>query len=182
MNGTTLNTFTSLQARIQSLDLHQMQQMMRAALTRNPSMMFDLVHQTSGPPGPQPQPPAAQPTWCVCTHCKEMPTLIERKCCGEPADSCTSMQRHMDHFILLEGVLYFASRIWAEVRAEPAVFGPGENNRSFRHAAYRQFVMWQYGALGQGRRVVIPSCCVWRIRDRYPDPQGQYKGFVPSRV
>ncbi|XP_038136202.1 P2X purinoceptor 7-like [Cyprinodon tularosa] len=169
-------------ARIQSLDLQQAREILRGALTRDPSLMFDLAHRTSGPPGPQPQPPAAQPTWCVCTNCKEMPTDIERKCCGEPADSCIAMMQHMDEFILLEGILYFAGRIWAEVRAEADVVGPGESNRRFRHAAYRQFVVWQYGALGHGRRVVIPSCCVWRIRDRYPDPLGQYRGFVASRV
>ncbi|XP_038145136.1 uncharacterized protein LOC119786109 [Cyprinodon tularosa] len=55
-------------ARIQSLDLQQAREILRGALTRDPSLMFDLAHRTSGPPGPQPQPPAAQPTWCVCTN------------------------------------------------------------------------------------------------------------------
>ena len=50
----------------------------------DPSLMFDLAHMTSGP---QPQPPVAQPTWRVCANCKEMPMDIERKCCGQPADS-----------------------------------------------------------------------------------------------
>ena len=52
-----------------------------------------------------------------------------------------------------------------------------EDNKARRHGAYRAFVAWQYGQLGQGNRVVIPSCCVWAIRNRYPSASGQYTGF-----
>ena len=51
------------------------------------------------------------------------------------------------------------------------------NNEVARFAAYRQFIMWRYGRLGQRNLKVIPSCSVSAIRDRFPDPNVRYVDF-----
>lgn len=50
-------------------------------------------------------------------------------------------------------------------------------NRANRHHGYRQYILWSHGRLGAGDRRVA----VWKIKDKYPDPFEQYKGFVPGR-
>ncbi len=155
--------------------------MLRDVLRNDPSLIFDLrIHRASGPPVQTSS--SAAPSWCVCSRCREMPTDLERKRCLSPPQECMSTMPHMEIYILMEGHLRIARRLWNDVRAQEDPQDPGESNRQFRYAAYRQWVAWQHGLLGSGRRIVIPSCCVWRIRDRFPDPNGHYLGFIPSRV
>ena len=63
------------------------------------------------------------------------------------------------------------------------VFGDEEDyNKALRHAAYRQFTLWRYQYLGANNRRVIPSCCVWKIRDKFPSLSQVYTGFRPDRL
>ncbi|KAK9951847.1 hypothetical protein ABG768_017722 [Culter alburnus] len=164
----------SFQERIQS------HQLLQRCLTRDPSLLFDIMDTQGTAVAPTPVP--GQPTWCMCLHCREMPTDIERKCCGQHPNDCISTLPIFDLYITDEGVLRLSQRIWNNIRDAQDAPDPGENNKQFQHAAYRQYVVWQYGVLGPGHRVVIPSCCVCKIRERYPDPYGQYTSFMPSRV
>ncbi|XP_049514065.1 P2X purinoceptor 7-like [Dermacentor silvarum] len=50
----------------------------------------------------------------------------------------------------------------------------------YRYTAYRQFVWWVYKRLGQGNRVVLPSCAVHRIRKEFPTPGGHYTGYLDA--
>jgi hypothetical protein len=54
-------------------------------------------------------------------------------------------------------------------------------NEKRRKATYRNFVVRNYGHLGPGIRRPIPSCCVWKIRDKFPDSSSQYCGFVVNK-
>ena len=53
------------------------------------------------------------------------------------------------------------------------------NNENFRHAAYRQYVLWQHGRLERGNRRIVPSCCAVAIPNRYLSPNRQYRGYLP---
>ena len=85
----------------------------------------------------------------------------------------------MDHFILDEAILHLQQLMRNDFLALRAV-DVEDINKSHRHAAYRLFILWQYGRLTLGDRRVIPSCAVWRIRRKFPDANNVYTGYVPG--
>lgn len=109
-----------------------------------------------------------------------MPTDLEKKCCGMTQSTCVSVLPHMSLYILDEHVLRLSRRLRNDIYALRDTQEPGDDNREYRYGAYRNFVLWQCGPLGAGNRVVIPSCCVRRIREKFPDPSGQYTGFIAA--
>ena len=56
-----------------------------------------------------------------------------------------------------------------------------DTNRAFRHAAYRQYVLWVFGRLQRDDRRTVPACCVKVVRNKFPSSHGNYTGFVPVR-
>lgn len=108
-----------------------------------------------------------------------MPTQAERICCGRPPNQCQSQLPDFNLLVMDELVLQIAQMYRQDVLALPQ---DEDYNKGKRHAAYRQFILWHHGRLGVGVRRIIPSCCVWTIRDKYPDQYGQYVGFIPSRL
>ena len=124
-----------------------------------------------GDPGPgDPGPGQNPPEWCSCGMCRPMPTEIENKCCCHSAIIQSTRVRR-------ECVGYCN-----EISGRRPLLDNARNNENFRHAAYRQCILWQHGRLGQGNRRVIPSCCVLAIRARYPSANGIYRGFRPARL
>ena len=111
------------------------------------------------------------PSWCQCLQCREMPTQKERKCCKKR--NCITKDQTFYDICLNGSVLEVA----IDSRCDIRVYIPSQDKKTMRHTAYRQFVMWQHGPLGAGNRVVIPSCCVWKIRDKYPSLNNMYTGY-----
>lgn len=170
-----------LQAKLSAITSDQKDQLLEKVMLRLPGLMFDALDFLE--PDPIPETPAhGQPQWCTCTNCREMPTDLERKCCRQRPENCVSRSAYMDLYVLDEGVLRLARAAWNDIFAVDEDQEPGVEHQQYRHTAYRQFVLWQYGRLGEGNRVVIPSCTVWRIRDSFPDAHGHYTGYIPRRL
>ncbi|XP_048102793.1 P2X purinoceptor 7-like [Alosa alosa] len=162
---------------IEKMSELQLRKLAGQLFARQPGLVFDALSSINDSVRP---PSESLPVgWCRCGNCREMATDAERKCCGQRPALCISQTPHFSLYCLEDGYL----RLHRQYRDDVLVFDearePGEDNREYRYAAYRQFIFWQHGALGRGNRRSIPSCCIWRIRDKYPDPHGQYTGFLP---
>ena len=154
----------------------------------------ELPHINENPPEPEnqeasdnpevphdPEQPGSNqhsPDWCKCGLCVPMPTQAENKCCTRSVRPCITTTPLFYQIVLDGNILDVAMRYREDMLAMEHL----RNNENFRHTAYRQFVLWQHGRLGQGNRRVIPSCCVKAIRNRYPSPNGVYVGFRPARL
>jgi hypothetical protein len=148
---------------IQGLHLEFLQLLALESLRRQPAVFADLVNgafpQHRGRP-PEQEDPGNQ----------DDPV---------PEQGVNAPDMPLFHQLVLDGnVLDIAMRY----REDVLVLDNARNNENFRHAAYRQYIIWQHGRLGQGNRRVIPSCCVLAIRARYPSPNGIYTGFRPARL
>ncbi|XP_075554941.1 P2X purinoceptor 7-like [Dermacentor variabilis] len=124
-------------------------------------------------------------TWCCCgDRCADMPTAREKTCCKEQDRvakatehyECITKHPLFDLYCLNEHVLeleYIKLQYYNPYRV-----GQRDQHDKYRYTAYRQFVWWIHGRLGQGRRVVIPSYVVHRLREEFPSRSGQYTGYL----
>ena len=163
------------------MDIEALRRFALELLRRQPAAFADVVNGELAGGDQQPEPsqgPDNSPDWCKCGFCIVMPTQEENKCCTNVVRPCIS-QTNLFRLLVLDGnVLEIAMRY----REDVLVLDNVRNNENFRHAAYRQYVLWQHGRLGRGNRRVVPSCCVVAIRARYPSPNGIYTGYRPARL
>jgi hypothetical protein len=50
-------------------------------------------------------------------------------------------------------------------------------NRNLRYYVYRQWTAWTYGYLGRNQRRTVPACVVRKLRERFPEKDGNYVPF-----
>ena len=94
----------------------------------------------------------------------------------EEVPSCIIQHPGFEAVCLNQWVLQTA---WFQYRYGEPYDGP--EDKLYRHIAYRQLARWCWGIVGKEIRVVLPSCAVMCIRERFP-PLGpsedfQFEGF-----
>lgn len=126
-------------------------------------------------------------SWCLCGRCAVMPTATECICCkeleavrGKLGESdgvhCITQHGRFSAMCLepeiLRPVLVLLHDARCSTLQEPI------SNRAYRLCAYRLFTSWIHGRLGAHTRRIIPSCVVRSIRNKFPDDNGVYTGFM----
>uniref|UniRef100_A0A8C9U024 P2X purinoceptor n=1 Tax=Scleropages formosus TaxID=113540 RepID=A0A8C9U024_SCLFO len=148
---------------------------------RKPSLFWDRHsdhHLRSKEPGStlQEPPRSEQPAWCQCARCRPSDAPQEQLCCRQSRGRCISTSPAFERLALgrplLESVLLYRDPL-LDLSTEAAP-------RLLRHCAYDVYIDWRFGAEREGACPVVPSCCVWRIREEYPSPDGRYRGLRPA--
>ncbi|KAK6461357.1 P2X purinoceptor 4-like [Huso huso] len=113
------------------------------------------------------------PPWCRCGQCHPMTSLKEELCCRRSAGQCISTSATFSRLVLdrqtLESVLLYRNPL-LDLQAQAST-------KWLRHCAYHQYTQWRFGDVETDSCAVIPSCSVWKIRERYPSVEGQYTGL-----
>ncbi|XP_063971418.1 uncharacterized protein LOC129261234 [Lytechinus pictus] len=174
-----------MQDDISKMTRQEIENLLFKAIERRPGMVFDVMYASGGDgsaPSGSPPSPCGEPGlhWCRCGNCRDMPTDAEKLCCGKSPEEC--VREHAVFQMITDEVCLLLQRaIWVDAyNLEGESQEPGEDNKCMRHAAYRSFIFWQHGKLGQSNRRVIPSCCVLGIRRMYPSINGHYTGYIPG--
>lgn len=152
----------TLEENIRQLPKTQLQKLVMNISKKYPSLVSKIIKELNRYRSRE------SPNWCSCNHCRAMPTKEERVCCEKSSQNCLSLDKE------------FESKVFEETNNEPDcafIATIDELHHNLRKDAYSRFVSWQYGKLGKSKRKVIPSCCVWRVRDDYPDTFESYTGF-----
>ena len=123
----------------------------------------DAAAAAAGPPAPPVPPPDADTPWCHCGRCRQMPRPEEQLCCRRRAGECILQTAHneLNDVVLRRNVLLVAVRHMNDLFA----YNEQPGNDNFRHAAYRQFVLWRFGTCTHRQMACTPASR-WRASHR----------------
>ncbi|XP_061185203.1 uncharacterized protein LOC133193261 [Saccostrea echinata] len=159
----------SLQNAITSMPEAELRARVSVAATLLPDVLAPYLLETSGFCSGN----FSVASWCCCGKCTVFPDPRMNICCGHP--HCITTRPEFRNLCLRHDVIEIANILNWSFRTN---LDPSFRASTFRNQAYRNFVLWQHGRLGAGRRVVVPSCVCRQIRLRFPEVNPvDYKGY-----
>ena len=118
----------------------------------------------------------------ICDACVDMHIEDETLCCNAAKDrreiygerKCVTEVTAFSLICLEREVLETALSGWDRI--------VGENNaicnKSYRFIAYKQYISWIHGKLGNDVRIRIRTCVLYKIRQTFPAPDNIYVPFI----
>lgn len=146
---------------------------LKAAIAAGPNNMQPFItgqHSTGEPSGSSNS--RVHVPWCLCGNCRIYDDPRMNICCRQRP--CITSKPEFRNLCLRHDVLEVANILnWSyQFNQEPSFC-----MSKFRNQAYRNFILWQHGRLGAGRRTPVPACVCHTVRMRFPQPDGQYTGY-----
>ncbi|XP_029427835.1 P2X purinoceptor 7 isoform X2 [Rhinatrema bivittatum] len=119
------------------------------------------------------------PDWCHCGKCRHMYAAQEELCCRRMQPGpCITDASLFERLVLSRTTLEFILSY-----SDPFFDADTESsNDKFRRCAYSQYIRWQFDSNIWTQYCAIPSCCKWKIREKYPKAKGKYHAFIPKPV
>ncbi|CAI6370991.1 unnamed protein product [Macrosiphum euphorbiae] len=132
--------------------------------------------------------------WCLCNKCIWFTTDQECICCFEleklhkllphsNKKTCITEISSFSKIILDEEVLNITRQqiiVKSKNKSKKKMLSSSQpTNKMWRYICYKQFTHWinSWNSIGKGNRIVIPSCVVNKIRQKYPEQDGCYVGY-----
>ncbi|XP_061880070.1 P2X purinoceptor 4-like isoform X2 [Entelurus aequoreus] len=141
-----------------------------------------LQAQVDPRPVPDPKPDFERPSWCGCGRCTASALPQEELCCRRSEGPCISssalFERLVLHRPLLEALLLYRDPLSPAPATRRSAATRSHSTATLRHCAYQQYVAWRFGVPPATTCPAIPRCCVGRIREEFPSPDGRYSGFT----
>ena len=124
--------------------------------------------------------------WCLCGDCKIESRSSDCKCCREVEQLNARFTQDENMRCIVQFSSFdtlFLNKTVVEVSLRGAHFTRGDpleeklTNRRYRIGAYKQFNTWAFRVQQLGkreRRGPLPSCVVAKIRNTFPEADGNY--------
>lgn len=166
-NRQDIETLSTLRETISEMNEQTLRQVLIRAVEAEPDLMKSFIEGSR-----QDNNPSSEIAWCSCGRCQAFDDPRMNLCCCQ--SPCIASKPEFRNLCLRHDVLEIANILNWSYRTN---LEPSFAQSTFRNQAYRNFVLWQHSTLGAGRRVPVPSCVCVAIRRRFPQANGQYRGY-----